>query len=574
MTVAQGLRFWITGFACLYLVAGSAQGKPQKDDKQKTSMNYGGVIVESPATISGKLNPPGLKVTGKNTLVTIPYTKSKAILKVHADTITTITIEKDEFAETTLDGNVRFNVSQTGAGGATRSLIGTARKGVLSRRTQKIVLTGDVRATLTDGENLAEPAKFTASRIEVDMSVNPYRYTLIGEGGGHEFRLRPKDKSAGTKNPQQNRLTPGEIYVHDYDRVELQSKSDMLFLGSNTVFEFREANGDGYLRAHSPRIQATFSAVNSELSRFEASGGVEVHTERNSQLPDGKRGAVETMDGYSTSLIQDVKKRTLAFEGGVHITVTSPEKLVVPAELVAERVILDTIEKSQQRFQIYGNPKTSKLTLHPKSAPELPAPPEKGAVVVKAPDSPASNFQWGVLSFKQFAYGLWEVGREAEARGNRLVLQSGDAVTKSEMRFLAQHIHAKFGTNSLLTSVVAEGDVEYSIQQKPKPTKGSGDRQLQVVKGTCPRILFANSKRGEDQVADITGPFRMEIIAPEKLLEPGILEGKEGDSIRLRLVEDSYEFDILSPKETATIRLLPLELVDTNSKDAPNKKKE
>jgi hypothetical protein len=103
--------------------------------------------------------------------------------------------------------------------------------------------------------------------------------------------------------------------------------------------------------------------------------------------------------------------------------------------------------------------------------------------------------------------------------------------------------------------------------------KTGGERPSQALRGAAARILFANSKRGEDQTAEISGPFRMEIIAPEKLMEPGVVEGKEGDSIRIRLVEDAYEFDIISPKETATIRLLPLELVDTDSKDAPDKRK-
>lgn len=568
MTLARGLHLCGAGVACLCLIGGAALGKPQKkEDKQKTRMTYGNVDVESPAEISVKTNPLGLNITGKNTLVTIPYVRSKALLKIHADSIVTHTIEKDEFAETTLEGNLRFTITQASDSGGTRSLTGTARQGSLNRRTQKIVLTGDVKATLTDGENLAEPAKFTASRIEADMSVNPYRYTLIGEGGKHGFRLRPKESVA--KDPKQNRLAAGEIYVHDYDRVELQSKSDMIFLGKSAVFEFKEANGDGVLKAHSPRIHATFNAANSELERFEASGGVQIRIERAPKLADGKRGAMETLEGYSTTLTQDVRKRTLTLEGGVHFTYAAPDSLAVPAEILAEKVVSDYITGSQQRLQLYGNPKTSKLTLHPK--PSLPV---AGANAPKPPEGAASRFQWGALSFTQFAYASWETGKEAEARGNRVVLQSKDAESQSEMRFLAQHIGAKFGEDALLKSAVAEGVVEYEIHQKPKQIKPGAERPNQALKGSATRILFANSKGGEDQSAEIQGPFRMEIIAPEKLLEPGVVEGKEGDLIRLRLAGDSYEFDIVSPKETATIRLLPLELVDMDAKDAPEKRKE
>jgi len=574
MTLVRGLRLWTAGAACLCLTTAGVQGRPQKEVKEITRIVYGDVFVEKPAEIVLKLNPVGLKVIGKNTLVTIPYVRSKALLKVHADTITTKRIEKDDFAETTLEGSVRFTVSQTQQSGTTRSLIGTAKSGVFSRATQKITLTGDVSATLTDGENLVEPAKFTASRIEVDMSVNPYRYTLIGGDDKHEFRIRPKDKSTGKRDPNKSSLVAGEIYVHDYDRVELQSKSDMLFVGSRTVFELREADGDGYIRAHSPRIQAVFGGVNSELLRLEASGGVQIHTEQAPKLANGKRGIAETIDGYTSSFVQDIKKRTLTFEGGIHITLASPEKFAAPAEVVAERIITDYIEGKQQRFQIYGNPATSKLTVHPKPTHLPLAQPVNSVGAPPTEEKPVSNFQWGALSFTRFAYGSWEVGKEAEVRGNRLLLESKNTDTKAELRFLAQHINVKFSSDSLVKSVVAEGAVEYSVQIKPKSTKEGKDRQLQIVKGTTPRILFANSKQGEDQTAEITGPFRMEIVAPEKLLEPGIVEGKDGDSIRVRLIQDSYEFDILSPKETATIRLLPLELVEAESKDAPNKKRQ
>ncbi len=561
MTLSRGLGKAIFSILCTTFTLNIAQSTPQKAQQPVTRILYGDVTVERMTSSEVKLNPAGYKIMGKNSLATIPYKRSNALLKVHADVISTRKIGIDDFAETVLTGNITFTLSQKQKDGSSRSLTGTANQGSLNRTTQKIVLLGNVKAQITDTENLAEPAALNANRIEVDMTSTPYRYTLFGEGGSHEFRLRPKEKA----NTKSGRKTTGEIVVHDYDRVEYQSKSDMLFLGTRTVFEYKDT--ESYVKAHSSHIEAKFDDESSELQRVEAKGGVQIRTERTRKSEGDKQNATEIMEGYATSIVQDVPKQTLTLEGGIHITVTSPDLLAVPAEIVAERLILDIVGKDKRRYQLYANPKTAKLTLQPKPKAEAEKPttsPENALV---------SSFQLGAISFTQFTYGAWEVGQEIDVRGNRMLFESTDAKSSAGMRFLALHLMTKFSADSSIKSVMAEGNVEYSVQQKPKPTKELKERALQVVRGNTPRILFTNSNRGENQTAEVQGPFRMEIIAPEKLLEPGVVEGKTGDSIRLRLLNDSYEFDILSPKETATIRILPIELVDTDEKAGKEKKK-
>jgi hypothetical protein len=537
-------------------MSGAFAQKIPTPPKGVTKTTYGDVTLEKFDSVKGNFKFTGLVVVGKDSLITVPYPRSNSTLKLHANSITTKKRGEDYFAETDMTGNVRVTITQRLKSGKERILQSTSQSGSFRRDAQKIELRGDVRATITDEENLAEPANLRAQVLTVDMRSIPYRYTLSGNEEENEihFIALSKPTSEGKQTP------PRTVHVKGYQTASFRSADEGIFEGKNTMFAFREADGSTQAQMRAPYIRAVFKGERGSVSYAEITGGANYTVVRSH--PNTK--AQERLKGTAEKVLFDPTKDTLTISGGIRATLDAPETLAVPAQLRVEKVTIRTTQLS--RYDMEADPKTALFSLTPKQKDKAPTP-KTGEANAENPQEPIVTFQVGTVRVTQFTKGSFEEDKEADFEGNRLLFESREERSNSVARFLTRNIHAEFSKNNLLKSATASGEVEYFFQQVPPPSKEDPKAEPlpQVLSGKALKVTATNGTSG--QTLEIAGPFRTDIVLPDKLLEPGLITGEAGDRILLTWVEGGYDFDVTTPNQTAFIRLLPRELAEEQGKE-------
>lgn len=539
----------------------------QPKTKGAVKTQYGNVTIEKFDRVKGNLDLDGLLITGKETLITVPYPRSQAMVKLHADKITTQRVKSDYFAKTDLEGHTRFTISQKLPDGNTRILEGTSNSANFRRDNDQVRLVGNVVATIRDDANLVEPAHLTADQIAVDIHSIPYRYTLTGSQKVNEIRLVVRPKTPVNPPPHGKPEPPKHITIRGYRTATFKSADESLFEGKGTTLEFAEQDNALVATIKAPYIKTEMKGMKGSLSAAELKGGI-AFTLRMTR-PETK--SQQVLEGSAERATYSFTEHNLVLQQQIQATLDAPESLVEPAKIHLEKLSIRTTTPT--RYQMEANPQTALLEFIPKKrdSPKPKAPAQNSTT-----DAPSVTFRIGTIRVTNFKSGTFEENKEASFTGDRLLFETLDPPSGSIARFRTRTILAEFGENNILTQAVAAGNVDYFLQQIPLSKKSLENVKPlpQTLSGTARKVTMRHHDK-QDSV-DIAGPFRTELNLPERLLEPGLITGAQGDNINLTMEESGFSFDITTPNQTAFVRLLPREIVEPEEKPkkAPTPQKE
>ncbi len=534
--------------------------------KGKAVTTYGNVTIEKFDRLKGSFDLSGLLITGKETIITVPYPRSRATLKIHADTITTKRTKSDYFATTELVAHVRFKIMQKLASGKERILEGTSERATFRRDNEQVKLSGNVVATVTDDENLMEPAKLQAEHLTVDIHSVPYRYSLVGGQGSNQIRLITRPKTPKNPDPKKKPESPKHITISGYHTASFQASEQSVFEGEGTTIEFSEQDGKLTATLAAPYIKTEMLGENGSLSGAEMRGGI--HYTLHLVHPETK--TEEVLLGTAKHGTYSFLKNNLVIEGGIQATLNAPDALMEPAKIRVEKLTLHTITPT--RYQLEADPQTALFQFTPKQKEQPKPKPSETPTETTSPALPKASFKLGTVRITHFTSGNFEEDKTADFTGNRLLFETVDNASGSIARFRTRTMHAEIGKNNVITQVTAAGNVEYLVQQTPLPDKTKPNEKpvAQLISGNAYKVTLTHTAKQDS--LDIAGPFRTELVLPDQLLEPGLITGAQGDNINIVLVDGSYGFDITTPNQTSFVRLLPREIAEPEDKpkaDAP-----
>jgi hypothetical protein len=519
--------------------------------KARAKTSFGDVTVEDFDRLRGKTDLSGVQIFGAKTLITVPYKRNRSLLKIHADQIITKSEGKDSFASSELSGNVRFTLTQTAEDGTVRTLEGTAQRALFRRIEERIELIQAVRATLTDPEKLAEPGTLQGGHLEVNLKPAPYRYTLTGAAS--ETRVVLKAKGSAKKGDA-SAASSQEFLAQKFRKGVVQLGEMARLEGDETVLVLKDKAESSEVEVRSPEIEARFSGKSAEIGSIEAKQRVAFDFAR-----PGKEGkSTEALKGACERILYTAERDSVELLGKVVLTVVVPSLFDTPMHVVASRVVAKTV--APYRYDLKANPKTALISFTVK-------PIVAKAAEGKKPGGEKNAFAFGDVRVTQFHTGSFEEGKQATFEGERLVLESVDAKSRSHARFVAKTFTANFAERNVLRDAVIDGNVEFFVQQKPEAKKSE-----QAIRGSAKRLVFANKET--ERTLEVQGVFQALFIAPDLLAKPGTLKGLAGDKLILYFVEDSYEFDIQSDNQTASIELEPLEKKPEEKKPEEKKPEE
>ena len=567
------LAFLLFGpFACWVALRSDAQSaapRPNAPKAETPKTQYGAIVIEKYNRVHAEKNFSGVHFSGPHTLATIPYPRSASVLVIHADEITTKAAGGDQFANATLNGNVRYTMKQKIGKDVFRTVTGTAERATFNHKAERIEMDGSVLVALTDPERLAAPGEIHAGHAVVEMEKSPYVYTLTGEPDANDIRFTAREDApqSGEKpnvGPKKNGV--GSIHVHGYDRGIFQVGQAAHFAGGGTTIELSGKGDQSQAEIRAASFDADFTEKRSALKNATAKGGVRYRITR----PEPPRTAqgepqgnpppaapLDSVTGRSDTMEYDAALTKFTLAGNVDADILAPGSLVGPAKIRVDRLIAHTA--APFTYELKSAAKDSLIAFTP--IPPKPTPPKNPKPQSdKEPagkDAPKPHLALGSVKISRFDYGMY-----APAKGVRLTVAQGkmlfesdDAATLTTSRILARDITADLTEDNLVSAAKATGGIEFRVRQTDPKTKIA-----QVIEGTAPEIAYASNEPGsenETRSLSMPGPFRAAVTDPNNLVEPGTLTGLAGDKLILRVTGEAYEYDIESVNETAVIDLKP-----------------
>ncbi len=559
---------------------------PQKDNLET---QYGDIRITKAHNIKGKGDFSGVQISGKETLVTVPYPRSHSVLVLHADAIKTKSEGSDQFAHANLTGNVRYTMTQNVEGGAARIVTGTAQRAVFNHKSQRIEMDGGVQVTLTDPERLAMPATIRAARAIVEMDKSPYLYTLSGPAAANDITFLPKEDApkAGEKpKPNGVRNGIGAVHVSGYTTGTFQIGERAHFEGDGTTIELNGRDQLSHAEIRAATFDATFKIVakRSALKSAIATGGTRYHILRpeppkkpagsppeDNPLADtppaDQKPVLDDLTGRSDRLeyqagdaeaknaAEQETKFTLA--GHVDADILAPGTLRGPAKIMVDRLIAHVSKpysyemKSAARNGVIRFAPAQKIA--PPARPGEDTPPKAPRVAL------------GIITVSRFDYGMYAPGNSLRltTTQGKILLQSDDAATKTQSRFLARDITANIAPDNHVTLAKATGEVEFRVLQtlmkerEDEKTKKKTTFEIpQIIEGTAPELDFAAMDEGRSLT--MPGPFRATVSDPSRLVQPGRLTGEAGDKLILTVTGETYDYELQSDRQTAQVEFTPL----------------
>ena len=553
-------------------------------EKDNLTTQYGDISVKKGGRIRVKGDLSGVRITGTETLITVPYPRSHSVLVLHADDIVTQSEGADQFAHATLTGNVRYTMTQNVRDGVSRIVTGTAARAIFNHKSQRIEMDGNVQITLADPERLALPGTIHAAHAVVEMDKSPYLYTLSGPPAKNDIAFTPKeDAPKADAKPKVNGI--GAVRVSGYATGAFQVGQLAHFEGDGTVITLNGKDALSLAEVRAPVIDATFIENRSALKTAKATGGAEYTITRpepgrrmRETAPVKQEALFDTVMGRSDNLeyqagnpkaaAENEKDARFTLAGHVDADITAPGSLQAPAKIKVDRLIAHIAKPYSYEMKSAARDGLLRFApLPPKSKPAKPG---------EEPAKP--GFAFGVVTISRFDYGQFAPGtnlRLTTAQG-KILLESIDADTKTETRFLGRDITADVAAGNQVTAAKATGDVEFRVRQtttqKPDPnTKETKPVEItQILEGTAPELDFAVN--ADTRSLTMTGPFRASVAAPAQLIQPGTLTGEAGDKLIATMTGDTLDYAIESPNDTAEINFIPLPPVKkADAKPVPGK---
>ena len=558
-------------FVCASLPQCAVSALAQKADNLTTQ--YGDIRITKARNLKGKGDFSGVQITGPQTLVTVPYPRSKSELVLHADDIVTKSEGGDQFAHATLTGNVRYTMTQKAENGVVRIVTGTAQRTVFNHKSQRIEMDGSVRVNLTDPERLALPGTIRAGRAVVEMDKSPYLYTLTGNPAANDLTFTPKeDAPKEGEKPKVNGI--GAVHVSGYDRGAFQVGQVAHFEGDGTTVEMKVKNDLAHAEIRASSFDATFTGKgaasktantakpdptenHSNLKTAKADGSARYHIVRPVGDPNAPQN--DDINGHCDTIEYDADAKKFTLIGDVDADILAPGKLIGPAKIRVDRLI-NHIGKPAS-YEMKGAAKTSLIRFTPVPPPPPPAP-KPGEKPKKKP------LALGVVTVSRFDYGMYQPGKSLNltvAQG-KILFQTNDAETQTNSQFLARDIASATDPDTGVTTAKATGEVEFRVTQLIPTTKIA-----QIVAGTAPEIVYV----GGADIRSLTmpGPFHATVADPTRLVQPGNLTGAAGDKLILTLTDGTYDYELQSDNETAQVNLVPIPREKKpDTKTAPTKK--
>lgn len=502
----------------------------------------GDVKISRPSAIHSRL---GIETTisGPNTLITVPDKRNHTTLRLHADTIE-IRQDKGNIAGMIdLTGHVRYTIIRTPPGEKRQTVEGTAGHGLYRRATQRIALTEGVHTTLTDPAHLSGPGTLRAGSVSVDMSATPYVYTVEGDPDTNDIQFSPLPPASEKAAPHTVRIR--DVHVFGFRDGTFQMGEHAQFRGAETTLEASDPAEKAQARLKAEQAEAVFGGQPSTLQRAEATGNVRYTIER----PNPSGSGVQTIEGHCGRAIYEPQKDLLELTEGVQALVTSPDVLEGPARVSADRVVAHITPP--YRYEISGAPQHTRLEFAPR--PRATTPQAAGA-------KPAAKFGVGTIVIAAFDRGTFAPGKEIVFDGGDTTFDTADKQAGTTAHLQAGHVVATYAADGTISRADATGNVHYHLE-RPAPD----GKSRQMVRGTAARLALINTP--DSRQIEVYGPMHAEVTDPEHLVGPGRIDGAEGDSLRLNLAASLNEFDIDSPRQTATIQFVPRE---TSQESAPS----
>lgn len=549
-TVMHGLTYALAGFGLLApAMPHAAQPPKAAPPVARKQTTIGDMRITNFDTSRGKTDGSSVTITGKQTVVEVPDKKNKTLARLHADTIVGGLSNGKNVRDLELKENVTFRFVKQQED-SRQILEGTAHHGIYRRSAGVIELDGNVRATVTDDGRLSGPGRIQAERIVVDMNKTPYGYTI--EGGSSSLQFTPKGSTT-----KKNSAHLGNVVIDGFASGAFQSGQTARFIGPETTLTITNPDDKTRTRIQADTVETTFTADKKTLSKAQATGNVRYSTERPS--PNGK--STQTLTGTSARLEYSAEDATVLLDGRVNARITDTESLLKPAHITGDRVFaqLTTADKPA-RYEISGAASRNLVRFTPKPAPEFAQKPDA---------APARRFPLGDVQIARFDSGEYEPGKTLEFKGEHMMLTTNDAPSRSSSSFEAGRLHGGFAADGSIAEIVASSaspaGVRFSLKQPAPATGKPADAKLpqEAVSGTAARASFVNST--EVREVRLEGRLSVDVLSPDNLEGPGHLAGEEGDVVRLLLNTAPYEFEIDSPKQTATINFVPKDKTETAS---------
>ena len=537
----------------LSCVTAAAPALAQKSDSLETQ--YGDIRITKARRIQGKGDFSGVRLMGPQTLVTVPYPRSHSVLVLHADDIATKSEGTDQFAHATLTGNVRYTMTQNVRDGVTRVVTGTAERAVFDHKAERIEMDGSVRVNLNDPERLALPGTVRAGRVVVAMDKSPYLYTLTGPAAGNDISFTPKEDAPKKEEAPKADEKPktrsgiGAVHVSGYDRGAFQVGQTAHFEGAGTTVDLSGKDQLSHAEIRAESFDADFTAARSALKTATAEGNARFHIMRPAAKKDAKQD--DDLTGRSDAIEYDAPAAKFTLAGNVDADALAPGTLNGPAKIKVDRLIAHIAKPYS--YEMKSAARNGLIRFAPVS--RVPPPANPGEKI--EPKKPALAL--GVVTISRFDYGLYAPGnslRLTTAQG-KILLESDDAATQTDARFLARDVMADIAPDNHVTLAKAKGDVEFRVKQTIQKTQdGKSAAIAQIVEGTAPELDYAGG--AETRSLTMPGPFRATVADPSHLVQPGKLTGASGDKLIVTLTGDTYDYAIDSVNETAQIEFIPL----------------
>lgn len=524
-----------------------AQKPPKAASPVTTSTNRtGSVQITQYERLRGKIDGSGMTLTGAKTVITVTDKPSRSALRFHGDTVVTRKEDGDLLGQVDMTGHVRYTLTQQTNEGGERIVEGTAGRASYRSATRRIELEGGVQATLRDPARLNGPGSLKASRVLIDITASPYRYTIEGGSAG-DIQFTPKENAPAGEGVKR-RMNVGSVHIYGYESGEFQIGQRAQFQGANTTVEFANPPEQTHARFQANRITATFTGDRAALSRAEAVGNVRYEVER--PAPDGK--SIQTLKGSSAHATYAVQNGAISLQGKVLADIADLNALSQPARVTADKVIATLGADGQpERYQITGTSAQTRLRFTP--LPPSPAtPPADNA-------EPPKLFPIGEVEIAAFETGTYVPGQNFEFRGDKTTFGTADKASRTRTQFRASHIVGTFADNRTLSRIEAKGNIRFHVERPSVSVEPSGkiSQMMDTLTGTGTRATFVNTTEPVTREVTVYGPLQVAVRSPANLSEPGLITGESDTTLRLNLAVTPYEFDIESTQQTAQIKFQP-----------------
>jgi hypothetical protein len=532
----------------------------------KQEGRYGDIVVRNSRVIKYKSDFSSATISGPDTVIDVPDKANKSNARIHADSI----VMRQEGGQTAglvdLSGNVTVHAVQRVDKGAERIIDATAGHGLYQRKEHRLTLDTGVQITIRDDARLDGPGKLSGDTVVVEMRKDANRYLVSGVPAHTRVDAPMRELSAAAEGPKSAPRPPAHAPVRTYrlqayrfDEAELQVGRLARATGASSVFVVEDALDQSRAEIHSREVSAAYTEDGDAISQIHASSGARWLFTR----PTPNARWTQMLSGRSGQVSYDPRTGGCLMAGGVQAVLTDPADLLKPATISADRMLAIPSGPAKARvysYELSGLAARARIRFTPIPQPKPAAPAAKQAAAPAGEAGQSAPSAVGDVELAQFDSAVYVPSRRFDAHGPQLYVTTMDDESGVRTRFDSPTVTGSWAQNNLST-IEAVGGVRYSaVRPVDDP---AGGRAQESLTGTA---ASANYTAGDGHRAmALHGSFDAELADPIDLEGPGRIRGDAGDTVRVDLSTTPYEFELDSPKQTATIDFQPRQKTAENA---------